>query len=197
MQGCVPGQGVGWLLLNAQKSALKLSLAQSVICAIAVTLTSMLIELLFTVCNCWCVSRQFTDYFIWKVHKDCQQNPESGNFSLPSTDSINLGTQISLKIHFKGEPHVLSQFVLFWDVLSSEQSFSPLRSLVAMPQSSLGAHTGLLSDEIKPPDHCNNTPTTCTVRTLGLWCNFSLHTYGSELPANRNASKNLILIYLR
>lgn len=59
------------------------------------------------------------------------------------------------------------------------------------PQSSPGAHTGFLSDETEPPDHCNNTPITWTVRTLRPWCNFSLHTCGSELPANRNASKNL------
>lgn len=128
----MPGQGAGCLLLNAQKSALKLSLARSVICAIMVTLTSMLIELLFTVCNCCCVSRQFTDYVIWKVHKDCQRNPESGNFSLPSTDSRNLGTQISSKMRFKAENHICFHSILFWDVLSCEQSFSPLRSLVAM-----------------------------------------------------------------
>lgn len=160
-----------------------------------VTLTSMLIELLFTVCNCWCVSRQFTDYVIWKVHKDCQQNPESGNFSLPSTDSRNLGTQISSKMCFKAENHTAFTayyFEMFWAASNPfPLSGHWLPCSVWQPQSSPGAHTGFLSDETEPPDHCNNTPITWTVRTLRPWCNFSLHTCGSELPANRNASKNL------
>lgn len=105
----------------------KLPLVRPIICAVMVALTSILIALLFTACNCRCVSRQFTNRVIWIGAESLPAKP--GEWEVFLADNKNLDTQMSLEVKsaFQSwEPCLLLQAVLLGDVLSCKQSFPVL-----------------------------------------------------------------------